>query len=382
MKLVKLSLAAVVAAGAMTTFASATPLEDAIKGVEVSGLARYRFYHSSDAGIGYGSTDNQRNRFSGLLNITSPVADNLKFGISLATVNNNFASDSASNAGNVAVNKFWFQYAINDLTIKAGKIEIPTPWTQAGFTGTRGNGILALYSGVENFTFAAAYYNQVDAMNGLWGNLFGPGSVDALIGEEDLMAAAVIGKVGPVDLQVWMARMEHAIDYTVFGEAGFNIEGFNLKGQINYMKVTDTLDLFADDAGIYFGFEGGYKNDMFFVNLGYTKTDDDMPLHAFDGDNDGFIKFGKQLYYKTVNNPDTQVFFGNAGINYDKFGAAVGYGYADVGALSNSDMDEFYGQLTYQVAKNFGLELYYSVLSADDDLDENDELRFQAIYNF
>ncbi|MDR0467928.1 MAG: major outer membrane protein, partial [Campylobacteraceae bacterium] len=42
MKLVKLSLAAVVAAGAMTTFASATSLEEAIKGVDVSGMARVR----------------------------------------------------------------------------------------------------------------------------------------------------------------------------------------------------------------------------------------------------------------------------------------------------------------------------------------------------
>ncbi|MDR1976734.1 MAG: major outer membrane protein, partial [Campylobacteraceae bacterium] len=37
MKLTKLSLAAIVAVGALGSFASATPLEEAIKGVDVSG---------------------------------------------------------------------------------------------------------------------------------------------------------------------------------------------------------------------------------------------------------------------------------------------------------------------------------------------------------
>ncbi|WP_293651939.1 major outer membrane protein [uncultured Campylobacter sp.] len=43
MKLVKLSLAAIVAAGALTSVANATSLEEAIKNVDVSCYARYRF---------------------------------------------------------------------------------------------------------------------------------------------------------------------------------------------------------------------------------------------------------------------------------------------------------------------------------------------------
>ena len=43
MKLVKMSLAAIVAAGALSSVASATPLEEAIKNVDVSGFARYRY---------------------------------------------------------------------------------------------------------------------------------------------------------------------------------------------------------------------------------------------------------------------------------------------------------------------------------------------------
>ncbi|MFV0480348.1 MAG: major outer membrane protein [Campylobacteraceae bacterium] len=389
MKLVKLSLAAIVAAGAMTTFASATPLEEAIKGVDVSGFARYRFYHQSDAV--YSDNSTQRNRFSGLLNIVSPITDNIKFGVSLSTDKNDYASNSASASGSIDVNKFWFQYANDALTVKAGKIEIPTPWTESGFGGTRGNGILALVTAVPDWTFAAAYYMQTNAMNsntlstytggGTW-NVARGVAYDGIMGEEDLGAIAAIGKVGPVGLQLWAARMTNVFDYAIFGEASFAMEGFNVKGQANYLKLADeTKGLGADDAGIFYGIQAGYKSDMFFVDLGYTKTDDDQPIYVLDGDNDGFIKFGKQLYYLTQNTPDQKVFFGKAGFSYDKFGFEAGYGHSKSGFV-NDDKDEFYGQLAYKVAKNFGLQLYYSVLDSDDNSEDNNELRFQALYNF
>ena len=43
MKLTKISLAALVALGAFSSVASATPLEEAIKNVDLSGFARYRY---------------------------------------------------------------------------------------------------------------------------------------------------------------------------------------------------------------------------------------------------------------------------------------------------------------------------------------------------
>ena len=43
MKLTKVSLAVLVALGAFSSVASATPLEEAIKNVDLSGFARYRY---------------------------------------------------------------------------------------------------------------------------------------------------------------------------------------------------------------------------------------------------------------------------------------------------------------------------------------------------
>ena len=381
MKLIKLSFAAIIAAGAMTTFASATPLEDAIKGVEVSGMARYRFYHQSDRGIGYGDNQTQRNRFSGELNIASPIADNLKFGISLTTDANNFASNDASSTDGVNVDKFWFQYAINDLTIKAGKMEIPTPWTESAFAGTRGNGILALYSGVENWTFAAAYYNQV---NGIWDN---HGVIDeSIFGQEDLMAAAIIGSYDIFGAQLWASRMTNVFDYSVFAQVNVNLSGFNALAQMNYLRLADELKgTFDDDSGIFMGFTAGYKNDNFFVEAGYTKTDRDMGIYSLTPDDDSFIKFGQQLYYLTHNYEDQAVYFLRGGFNYNKFGFEAGFGFNDDGIDSDEDLKEYYGSVSYQCSKNFSLQAYYSFLDAKkvaEDYLENKEFRFQALYTF
>ncbi|MDR0467927.1 MAG: major outer membrane protein [Campylobacteraceae bacterium] len=371
MKLVKLSLAAVIAAGAMTTFASATSLEEAIKGVDVSGMARVRFYHQSDARYFNAVGDNlgsQATQISGLLNINAPIAENFTFGTSLATDGYNTPANAASGPTGVEVDKFFFQYAAGNFVLKAGKIEIPTPWTEAGFGGSRGNGLLGLYTGVENWTLAAAYYNQINGA-----------VLEDLFGQEDLMAVAAIGGFEVATLQGWVSRMTNVFDYNVFGQVGVNLSGFNAVAQANYMRLDKDLAvaLGTDKSGIFMGFTVGYENENFFVTGGFTKSDSDMPIYALTADNDGFIKFGQQLYLLTTNTADTEVYFLKAGAKFNKFGVEAGYGVADIGG--NVDVDELYGLVSYQIAKNFGVDLYYSVLG--DDV-ENNELRLQVEYNF
>ena len=59
MRLIKLSLATIIAAGALANLANATSLEEAIKNVEVTGYARYRF-DSQNAKLGsFEDTDNE-----------------------------------------------------------------------------------------------------------------------------------------------------------------------------------------------------------------------------------------------------------------------------------------------------------------------------------
>ncbi|MDR1614558.1 MAG: major outer membrane protein [Campylobacteraceae bacterium] len=392
MKLAKLSLAAAIAVGAFSSI-SATPLEEAVKGVEVSGQARYRYHSQSDFAtpVSSGNRGVDANRFSGYLQLIVPVTDSLKFGTALVTdIWNRGDTDASSPAGDTGgrsfnFDKFFFQYGAGGLTVKAGKIEIPTPWTQTSvISGSYGNGVLALYSINPDWTVAGAAYLQTNALNG---HPYAPTSFDS---DNNLYALAAIGKVGPVGLQFWAANLETVADAVLFGEAKFALNGFNARGQLNYLKLADQVGA-AEDAGIFYGLEGGYKNQQFAVTAGYTASDKDQGIYALDADNSGFIRFGKQLYYRTSNVNDVGTAFIKGGATIDKFGFELGYGLADVGSR-DQDYSEAYGTITYKYAKNFGLELYYSHIDLDNDTrpgkttgtDENtnDEIRFQAQYNF
>jgi hypothetical protein len=404
MKSTKLSLVALIAIGAFGTTLSASPLEEAIKGVEVSGQVRYRAHIQSDFNttVSSGGRGSDAHRFSGYLQLISPITDDLKFGTSFVTDVWNNAGNSASSpaAGNSnTFDKYFFQYSNSGLNVKAGKIEIPTPWTQsAAISGSRGNGVLALYTVNSDWTVAGAVYLQTNALNGYTTFPSILPSVDRLDGKQNLYALAAIGKVGPVGLQFWAANKEHQIDTALFGEAKFAVSGFNGRGQVSYIKlakeVPANLNGATDDAGIFYGLEGGYKNDLFVVTAGYTASDKDQPFYTLDADADGIIKFGKQLYYRTTNVRDVGTLFVKGGASVDKFGFELGYGVADVrnGNLDNQDYSEAYGTISYKYAKNFGLELYYSYLNLDNDTllgkdgasqeKTNSEVRFQAQYNF
>jgi hypothetical protein len=392
MKLTKLSLAAIVAVGALGSFAGATPLEEAIKGVDASGFARLR-YQSNDKENALNTAESIR--VSGELNLVAPVADGLSFGATLATDGYNLPSDGASaptgdlgigtttslfgsdSSGSFYFDKYYLLFTgVKDLTVIAGKYTIPAPWAESGFNGDRGNGVVALYSGVKDWTFAGALYLQTNGF--LNTNIL----TDGGLGKRNLYALGAIGKAGPVDLQVWAASLEKVIDYTVYVNAAFELSGFNARAQVNYLATHEASPLFADDSGLFYGIEAGYKNDKFFATLGYTQTDKDQPVYALDEDNDGFIKFGQQLYTITTNKADVSTIFVKGGATVDKFGFEAGYGIAD--GSGDAKPSELYALVNYQYAKNFGVELYYSMLDDDDAIDvtENNEIRLQLLYTF
>jgi hypothetical protein len=372
MKMTKLSLAAIVAVSALGSFAGATSLEETIKNIDVDGFARLR-YQNNDAENATGTTESIR--ISGELNLVVPVSDGLTFGTTIATDGKNTPRNAASSPTSAEFDKYYFLYTgVEGLSLIGGKYTIPAPWTESGFAGSRGNGLVALYSGVPNWTFAGAAYLQTDKLTTLGTDL---GS------NHNLYALGAIGKTGPVEVQVWAANLEKTIDATVYAQAKFIQSGFSIRGQVNYLKLhKDFVPVGADDAGLFYGAEGGYSNDKFFVTVGYTQTDAKQPIYALDDDNDGFIKFGQQLYYQTTNYIDTVTAFIKGGVSIDKFGLEAGYGFVD--SVGDRDIWEAYALVNYQYAKNFGAQLYYSKLDDDDAIDvfANDEIRLQLLYTF
>jgi hypothetical protein len=395
MKLAKLSLAAIVAVGAMTTFASATPLEEAIKGVDLKGSMRYRVDNNNYELNGKASEDNHR--FSGSFTFTIPVAESVK---SILTLGYDTASGDARNAEvsgtteeNFAVTQAYFQYATAEYVVNAGKMMLSTPWTYDNlFDGQRANGLLGMYKGIEGWTFAGAAFFNTDN---------GKATAGELGDKENLYVAAAIGSMGPVNAQIWAAKLDHVFKHSVFAELSTKYAGFSLKAQANYLKLEsagsinssiETKALGAnyitgnDDSGLFWGVEAGYAIDAFSFGAGYTKTDKDMGIYALAADHK-MIRAGKQIYTKNVNLADTATYFVTAGYKVNDFAFGAGYVKAEqdkaaiTGATSDFDMDEWYVDAAYKYSKNFTVAGYYSALEMDDKKG-NDRIRIEAVYSF
>jgi len=379
MRLAKLSLAAIVAAGAMTTFASAAPLEEAIKGVDLTGLMRYRVdMHDYDD-----SSSTDQHRFSGVFTFTAPIADNVK---SVLTLRYNTPSDArdASSLGtdeeNLAVSQAYFQYAVANYSVQAGKMQLATPWTENAWDGDFANGVMAYYTGVEGWTFAGAAF-----VNNTLGERLG--AVVGDIGKQNLYAAAAIGSMGPVDAQFWVSKMEHVFDYSAFLELSTKMAGFSLKGQVNQLKLADETKAALnpeDDKGLFWAVQAGYEIEGFNVAAGYIKNDKDQPIHTLSADGQHIIA-GQNLYGDTTNLADAETYFAKAGYAFGDYSVGAGYSKAEQG--SNDFGREVYVEAGYDYSKNFSLYSYYSDMDIKDaftttTVKDNKQIRFQATYSF
>lgn len=377
MKLAKLSLAAIVAAGAMTTFASAAPLEEAIKGVDLSGIVRYRV-DINDNGTS-NNTAAENHRFSGAFTFTVPVADNLKSVLTLRYDKADNAKAAAADPDNTfGVSRAYFSYAAKDFVVNVGKQGINTPWTYDNpFDGQIGNGVLALYKGVEGWTFAGAgFVNVGNASAHTPGNVL----TTAALRKQNLYAAAAIGSVGPVNAQVWMAKMTHIFDYSVFAELSTKYEGFSLKAQVNQLKLADELRTpGVDDDGTFWAVEGGFAYEGASIKAGYLRNDKDQGLYTIANDNK-MIREGKQIYGEFANLEDAKTYFVSGGYKFDKY--SVGAGYVKTKEGSVKFANEWFVEAGYAYSKNFSLYTYYSDLDREKAKTENKRLRMEAVYRF
>jgi len=371
MKLAKLSLAAIVAVGTMTSFASATPLEEAIKGVELNGMLRYRWYNQSDEGQAPSGSLSNRYRLSSQFDFTIPVADNFTAKVGLSANHNDNTKVQGSQTPNNGLDyTTWdLTYKTADYSVAFGRMALNTPWTDPGFGGSRGTGLLAMYTGVEGWAFAAAAFMNTN-----------------IAAELDLYAGAAIGSVGPVNLQFWAAKMVDIFDSSFFGQADMKFEGFSVKGQFNVLELAN-IPAGVEDTGLFWGIEAGFDMEGFQVGAGYTQNDDEMPIYTLSADDAGMIKAGKQIYYNTVNALDAETMFVKAGYSFDQYRFGVGYVKSEINVGTTAapvgyDMDEIYFDLGYKYSKKLDFSAHYSMYDGDAAADENNELRFQAMYKF
>lgn len=317
MKFLKLSLAASVALGALSTASFAQPLEEAIKGIDVSGYLRYRYNDDRyDNGNGNVNGSSANHQWRAVADFKTPVVNNiaLNFGVWYNNQNNvnhgkgvndgtapgGFTGTGLGSGsdGEFGVREFYATITPDSTatTIKIGKQELNTPVTNA-YDGDRGTGILALNSDIPNLTLAAAAFDSwsINELNVSDRNIAGdviPGEYTnspELSVDKPLYALAGIYGVdtnyGRFGGQLWGFYIDDAVDALVFGELSW--QGSLLRAKLQYTYAA----LNNDEDSVFTTLYGtglsprkaniAESNDMFVIEAGADfRNDFQLPLNV------------------------------------------------------------------------------------------------------
>ena len=301
MKFLKLSLAASVALGAFSTASFAQPLEDAIKGIDVSGYLRYRYNDDRYDANGFNKdsveNSNATHRWKAVADFKAPVADNVAFNFGILYNNesqnvnhgNTYPGTSSGSGsgkdGSFGVSTFNAVITPDSTatTVIIGKQRLATPVTNAG-DDDRGTGILALNSDLEGFTFAAGAFDSWSIDDVHKGYDLGDNSGTSVT--KPLYALAGIYGVdtayGHFGAQLWGFYIQDAVDALGFGELSWNNATFDVALQYALAKLDNSdssilgaLHPTSNGAGTA-SIQGvptnraniSEANDLFVINLG------------------------------------------------------------------------------------------------------------------
>ncbi|ELV0209584.1 major outer membrane protein [Campylobacter upsaliensis] len=438
MKLVKLSLVAALAAGAFSV-ANATPLEEAIKDIDVSGVLRYRYRAGNiddkdTAGLADQSgliTDKQMHQYRAQINFNAAIADNFKafvqldyaakdggYGTLYGTNNQGNAvndNESVTKEG-LSVRQLYLTYTNEDFatSVIAGKQQLNTIWTDNGIDGLVGTGIKVLNNSFDGLTlaaFAVDSYNfdeQAEDITGLFtkpvqGQNLGPNSINVgnLYGGAAIASYEVFG--GQLDSQLWGAYWDmvgafYALDLA-YGTTIFN----DINWKLNAAYLGNYLDKTDIENGNFFGLRGTMEWNGFDASLGglyYGDKDQNTLTVIEDQGNIGHLLAGQEIFYTQgshLNGDLGENTFGylTAGYTFNevlRLGADFVYGgtktssnaQAAVGAHGGEKM-EVVARVDYKYSPKLSFQAWYSYLNVDQDRSgegKKDTVRLQALYKF
>ncbi|ALV24056.1 major outer membrane protein [Campylobacter iguaniorum] len=404
MKLVKMSLAAIVAAGALTSVASATPLEEAIKNVDVSGFARYRYDSKTTKAAlnGKETVDKSEasHRFTSYVDFKAALDDNF-YGILGLRYDSKDISGSSEGQTNVGVNdegteefgqtfnvrQFLLGYKAGNTTIQAGRQVVGTFFTD----DMVGTGLKVLNSDITGLTLAAVAFDDLQNDPDI-------GSSELGTYNHNLYGVAAIGSYDPVSFQVWYAVLSDVTDlYAVELAANFDVTSdlsLGLKGQYGgssidsaFTKVTGAED--ADDAD-FWAIEAsaeGFGVDFSAGYIDFSADKDKKSVISYE-DAGSFIKPGEDLLDYTLFNGENKYWFVTAGYSFlEKFRVGVDYisgknktrnGVVD----SEVEASEIVYRASYDYSKKLNFQAWYSSIDRDSNKNDVDHFRFQAKYSF
>ncbi|EDO6750182.1 major outer membrane protein [Campylobacter coli] len=416
MKLVKLSLVAALAAGAFSV-ANATPLEEAIKDIDVSGVLRYRYETSNEwsdiNGVaqneGSGISGKQDHKYRAQLNFSGAIADNFKAFVQLDYnaqdggygTNNGSTTRSyvADNSSTLNVRQLYLTYTDENVatSVILGKQQLNTIWTDNAIDGLVGTGIKVVNNSIDGLTlaaFAVDSYNS-DEQGGELGKV--------LNFSENLYGAAAIGSYevfnGQLNPQLWLAYMtdnaffyalDAAYNTTIFDGVNWTLEGAYLGNSLD----NERKDL-GNGNGNFFALNGSIEVNGWDATLGglyYGKKDKDTVTVIEDQGNLGSLLAGEEIFYtegsKLYGDTGRNIFgYVKAGYTFNetvRVGADFVYGGTKTEDRSGGDKLEAVARVDYKYSPKLNFSAFYSYVNVDKDTGSthHDAVRLQALYKF
>lgn len=425
MKLVKLSLVAALAAGAFSA-ANATPLEEAIKDVDVSGVLRYR-YDTGNFDKNFVNNSNLNNnkqdhKYRAQVNFSAAIADNFKAFIQFDynAVDGGTGVDNKTNAEKgLFVRQLYLTYTNEDVatSVIAGKQQLNFIWTDNAIDGLVGTGVKVVNNSIDGLTLAAfAVDSFMAAEQGA--ELLGRSNISTATSDQapfkvdslgNLYGAAAVGSYdlagGQFNPQLWLAYWDqvaffYAVDAaystTIFDGINWTLEGAYLGNSLD-----SKLDDKTHANGNLFALKGSIEVNGWDASLGglyYGDKEKASTVVIEDQGNLGSLLAGEEIFYTTgsrLNGDTGRNIFGyvTGGYTFNetvRVGADFVYGGTKTEAtnhLGGGKKLEAVARVDYKYSPKLNFSAFYSYVNLDQGVNTNESadhstVRLQALYKF
>lgn len=428
MKLVKLSLVAALAAGALATSASAMPLEEAIKGVDVSGMTRIR-YTATNEKVGKGEPTHESTwKFKATMNVKTTIDDNFFNVVSIRynSTDNGMSDSTADNKTNhkFEANQFFLGATFGNTTIQLGRQTIGAFFTDDMY----GDGIKVLNTDVEGLVLAALFMDSLEndsdigsnenkEENFVYGTIKYPSqtavrlATEKIVTDHNLYGVAAIGSYDPISFQLWYASLEDVTNLFALELAGdFALSDdvkLGLKGQYAFSDFDGKFKTATENAvkGVSAGAvkDGGVKDGSFWAveasseffgvdfsagYLDFSTKENAYSLNSFE-DQGSFISPGEELLDYSFYSGKNRYYFITAGYTIPDSGVRLGVDWVDGSNKffgTKTDRSEVVARVDYKYNEKLSFQSWYSHMDekvkGTDDNTKTDTFRFQAKYSF
>ncbi|EAI5484330.1 hypothetical protein DO864_01630 [Campylobacter jejuni] len=426
MKLVKLSLVAALAAGAFSA-ANATPLEEAIKDVDVSGVLRYR-YDTGNFDKNFLNNSNlnnskQNHKYRAQVNFSAAIADNFKAFVQFDynAVDGGTGVDNTTNAKKgLFVRQLYLTYTNEDVatSVIAGKQQLNIIWTDNGVDGLVGTGVKVVNNSIDGLTlaaFAVDSFMAAEQGSDLLGKSTyvgnGKNNNDSfkLNSIGNLYGAAAVGSYeflgGQFNPQLWLAYWDqvaffYALDAsystTIFDGINWTLEGAYLGNSLD-----SELDNPQHANGNLFALKGSIEVNGWDASLGglyYGDKEKASTVVIEDQGNLGSLLAGEEIFYTTgsrLNGDTGRNIFGyvTGGYTFNetvRVGADFVYGGTKTEAakhLGGGKKLEAVARVDYKYSPKLNFSAFYSYVNLDEGVNtkesaDHSTVRLQALYKF